>query len=106
MDTKITKHGHLRVYINADTFIHFHGEDNPIQWAIVVSKVDNNHSDDKFISPALHLKNIPNNFQKKVGKENLKGIKGIVKKYLDTKGNIPKKNIQGLQEDLADFELK
>lgn len=105
MDTKITKNGYLKVDLGPDTYLTFSGEDDPIRRVLVATKVDKNKWDKQFVSPSLHLKNIPKSVERKVGKENLKKIKNTVKKYIDKKGFLPKDNIGKLQSDFNKIEL-
>lgn len=106
MDTKITKNGYLKVDLGPDSYMTFSGEDNPIKWVMVATKVDRNKYEKKMIGPTLYLKNIPRNVQKNVGKENLKKIKETVKKYLNKHGYLPKDNLNSLQDDLSKIDLK
>lgn len=106
MDTKITKNGYLKVDLGPDTYMTFSGEDDPIQWVMVATKVDKNKYEKRLTAPTLYLKNIPKTIQRKVGKENLKKIKNIVKKYLDKTGYLPKDNLKKLQDELEKMELK
>jgi hypothetical protein len=105
MDTKITKNGYLKVDLGPDTYLTFSGEDNPIQYVMVATKMDKNKYEKRMIAPTLYLKNIPASVQRKVGKENLKKIKNVVKKYLNKSGYLPKENLKSLQDDLNKIEL-